>query len=185
MQTQSKIAAFVRWILTWPVLVIMALNIENATSEAGYATIINQHWKDTFPMLKVIYGYATSSWVLYPALIFFGASLYEWIAFTSNRMEADGSRHQKWLITSNADNMAAAFFRKGLARASIRPERDLVKMNNRLEKFNLPKIPLSFENDQNINNIFGSYLTIISKGQFDHARQFIEQSNLERDGEHQ
>ena len=181
MQTQSRISAFVRWVLSWPVLVILALNLENTASQAGYGSVINQHWKQASPMLRGIYDFATAGYVLYPALILTGAVLYEWIGYTSTRMEADGSVYQRWLIATNADAYATAFFGPGFTRRSIRPNRDLVKMNKRLAGFAMPLVPETFDHDDETNALYGSYLSLIAKGQWHHAKSFIESANLGSD----
>lgn len=181
MGAKSKIAGFVRWVLTWPILVIIALNIENAVSEAGYSTIFNWRWAEDQPMLTGIYDVATSGWILYPILVLFGAILYEWVVYTSNRMEAPGSSYQKWLVCWLAETMSAAFLKRGISRRSIKPDRDITRFNNRLAQFDLPPVPVDFTGPEEHNREISSYLMLITKGQFDHARQFIMGINLETD----
>ena len=183
MGAQAQISGFVRWLLTWPILVIVALNIENTVSDAGYSTVINQHWKEAYPVLKEAYVYATSGYVLYPALVLLGATIYEWIAFMSNRMESDGSAYQRWLVKQSAENLAIAFRKKGIVRRTIKPDREIRRFNRRLTQFDLPAVPESFSDDEEVNKAFGSYLLLINKGHFDHARQFIQAAILTLDSE--
>ena len=175
---QTKIAGFVRWVLTWPVLVVIALNLENATSEAGYATIINQHWKDAFPLLRDLYALAMSPWIWYPALIFAGAVLYEWVRYTSNKMEAKGSRYRLWLLKLAADGASPAFLRNGLTRKLIKQERDLGVLNARLAMCELPHVPTEIGDDERVNVSYGIYLTLVGRGLIDHAKEFLSRSNL-------
>lgn len=175
---RKQLGSFVRWFITWPILVILALNIENAAGSAGVATIINQHWKDAFPMLNEIYQFATSPLVLYPALIIFGAIFYEWAAYTLQRADKHGSKFQRWLITTNADTLSSAFLRNGLYRKAIKADQELPKMNLRLLAFDMPTLPENFQNDERINSIYGTYLLILAKGNFHHAKSFIAGQDL-------
>ena len=177
MGAQAKIGAFVRWLLTWPALVVFALNIENAISKAGYGTIIDQHWKDALPVLKDAYGATTSAWVLYPALIILGAVIYEWIRTLSNRMEADGSAYQLWLVRQQAESLSAAFRKEGVFRRLAKPSQEIPRLNNRLEKLNLPPIPTDFNEREQPNQVVSVYLLLLSKGHVDDALAFILNAN--------
>lgn len=181
MGIQSKIGSFVRWALTWPVLVIVALNLENAASEAGYSMVINRHWKDTVPVLSELYSWAVSPLIWYPALIFWGAAIYEWVRHLSNEMEAKGSRYRIWLLKMIAESAAPAFLKNGLARKMIKKDRDLTVLNARLAGADLPQVPITFSDDESVNAIYGSYLTLVANRQFEHAKAFLEQANLTRD----
>ena len=173
MGAQAKIGAFGRWVLTWPALVVFALNIENATSEAGYATIINQHWKDTQPVLKEIYEAATSAWVLYPSLILLGAVIYEWVRHTSNRMEADGSAYRKMLVRMQAESLANAFKKDGLSRKLSKSGSEIPLINRRLLALNLPSIPPDFSGDDQLNLRTSIYLLLIARGHDDEAIAYL------------
>jgi len=184
MGLQAKIASTVRWVITWPVLVIIALNIENAISEAGYGTIINQHWKDTAPVLNGIYAAATSPWIWNPTLIILGAVAYEWVTHTVIKIESDGSNFQRWLVKQGAENLASAFMRNGLFRRMTNG-REIEKLNRRLSAFNLPTIPPEIGADEADNATVGSYLALVAQGQFAHARTFLTAATLDLDSETQ
>ena len=162
-------------------LVILALNLENAASQAGYGSVVNRHWKEASPVLRGIYEFVTAGYILYPTLILTGAVLYEWIGYTSTRMETRGSAYQRWLISTNAEAYATAFFGPGFTRRSIKPDRDLVRMNERLAGCDMPLVAETFDQSDEVNAAYGSYLVLLAKGQWHHARRFIESANLDLD----
>jgi hypothetical protein len=174
MEFGMNLGRFVRWALTWPLLVIVALNLENAAAQAGYSTIIQQHWRDASLMLNEIYSYATSPWIWYPTIFLLGATVYEWVTHTIDKMERDGSGFQKWLLKSKADLVAPAFSKAGLSRKTITADKEIALLNRRLSAFALPIVPMDFEASEAVNQCYGSYLVLISKGSFEHAKAFIQ-----------
>jgi hypothetical protein len=175
---RKKLGQFIRWITTWPLLVILALNIESSATQAGYSTIINHHWKAVFPMMKEIYDWATSPWILYSTIFILGASAYEWVVYTISRAESEGSNFQKWIIKIGSDNLRNAFYINGLARKTTKPDQEIIKMNNRLASFNMPLIPSDFSLPEEINKLYASYLLLLSTGEFEHAKTFIESQEI-------
>lgn len=173
MGLRTGIRKFVRWVLTWPLLVIVALNLENVASEAGYSNFIVQQWRQTSPMIMELYSWATAPWITYPTVFLSGMMAYEWIGYVAIKMERDGSTYQRWLVRIGADNLTAAFSKAGFTRKTIKPETDLVLMNKRLAAFDLTQLPLDFDRDEDHNRIYASYLALIAKGEFGHAQSFI------------
>lgn len=173
MGIQSKVSGAIRWLVTWPILVVTALNIENATSKAGYDTLINQHWKDSVPVLNEIYSWATSAWIWYPTLIILGAVLYEWTGYHLKKMERTDSGVRRWMLKTGAESLASGFLRPGLFR-KMTHEGEIERVNERLAAFGLPTVSNAISDDEAINAMYGSYLALIAQGQFEHARRFLE-----------
>ncbi|HEY1606007.1 MAG TPA: hypothetical protein VGF77_10475 [Allosphingosinicella sp.] len=171
MSIRAKIGTVTRW-ATWPILVVVGFNIENAASQAGYGILINQHWKDSIPMLKTAYEMASSPFITYPSLMLLGASLYEWIARIVDKAELPGRGFQRWLIKFNSDVTSGVFLKNGYYRRTMKPA-DLKTMNRRLGTCGLPLIPETFK-DERLNGIYGSYLALLAKGRFEHAQEFIK-----------
>jgi hypothetical protein len=69
--------------------------------------------------------------------------------------------------------MSAAFLTKGYFRKSLKLEQTQ-KMNRRLLACGLPQVPETFSENEELNKVYGSYFALLSKGQFEHAREFIE-----------
>jgi len=171
MSARSTIRAIVRW-ATWPLAVVIAFNIENAAKQAGYGSLISDHWKESIPVLSDIYQASIVPWVIYPALVLLGAVIYEWIIRTVEKAERPGGGFQRWLIKFKADIMASAFLKNGYYRKTMKGE-EVQKMNRRLQGCGLPLIPETFSEDEAVNQIYGSYMILLSKGQFAHAEEFI------------
>ncbi len=161
--------------ITWTALVIVSLNIESAVSKAGYDTVIDHHWRDVFPMVKLIHSILTSPWLWYPTLLLIGALTYEWLIYVSDQMDKPRSPYQRWLISSNANTLAAAFLSDGIYRRTVKPDREIAKMNRRLADFGLPLVPSDFNNIESVNQAYGSYLTLLAKDQAELAIQLIWQ----------
>ena len=171
MSVRAKIATAIRW-ATWPVLVIVGLNIENAARQAGYATLISEHWKDSIPVVSEAYDLASTSWVIYPALMFLGAGTYAWVARIAERAERPGGAFQRCLIRINCDSLATAFFKKGFVRKRAKPE-EIEKINRKLVACSLTPVPVTFSKNEELNRVYGSYCALLSKGQFEHAEEFL------------
>lgn len=175
---QKRLGQFIRWLLTWPILVVLALNINNSATKAGYGSVIDQHWKDALPVLKDLYDLATSTWLWYPTLVLTGAVCYEWIVYTIKRCETDGSGFQRWLVQRNAETFSPAFLKKGFTRRNVKPDVNFYKLNSRLVQFDMPLLPPDYDESEEINAVYGSYLLLLSKGQFAHAKAFILSQDL-------
>jgi hypothetical protein len=174
MEFGKNLGRFVRWALTWPLLVIVALNLENAALQAGYSTIIQKHWREASPMLNDFYSFATSHWIWYPTIFLLGATAYEWVTHTVNKMEKSGSSFQRWLLKNKADLLAPAFSKVGFSRRTITADKEIGLLNKRLEAFSLPTVPVNFDVSEPVNECYGSYLVLVSKGNFAHAKAFIQ-----------
>lgn len=170
----AKLGGFVRWLFTWPILVIVALNLENIAQSSGYDTIISENKQDVWPVFVGLYAGLTSPWVWYPTIFLCGVITYEWVLYFSDKMEKDGSKYQRRLLKTNANNSSQAYAKAGFYRRNSRPEKSLVILNRQLESFGLASVPFTFESPEEVNRIYGTYLFIVAKGEFEHANLFIK-----------
>jgi hypothetical protein len=142
MEFGKNLGRFVRWALTWPLLVIVALNLENAALQAGYSTIIQKHWREASPMLNDFYSFATSHWIWYPTIFLLGATAYEWVTHTVNKMEKSGSSFQRWLLKNKADLLAPAFSKVGFSRRTITADKEIGLLERFSSRLNRKGIPI-------------------------------------------
>lgn len=177
MVIKPYISAFVRWLLTWPLLVILALNIENFATAGGFANLLASlagHWPSVVSLLGVFYAVLISKWVLYPALFLSGCIFYEWVLHIGSKLEYSHAWYRRLAARYVADANRGAFDKNGFSRKLV-SENALVALNCRLEKVGLPVIPTFFNEDEDINKMIGLYLQYVSKGDFSFAEKFWTQ----------
>ena len=178
---ERKIGALLRRIFLWPVGIVLAVNVENWASNAGFGNIVFQHWKATVPMLTDLYELATSSAVIYPTLFCGGMLAYEFGLIGALRAERKSSWFRMRLVRSLADPAAEAFFKPGLVRRMTFTDRDLPRLNRRLIAAGLDVVPETFDGPEETNKIYGAYLMLISRGEISLAQDYLKKSGVSSD----
>ncbi|MER9411493.1 hypothetical protein [Mesorhizobium sp. M0589] len=152
---------------------MLALNIESFASTEGFSDVLAKHWSGVTPVFSFIYMVLTSNVVLYPVLFLSGCVFYEWVSHASNKFEQKNSKYRKWVAMFYADATSNAFKKKGMSRKAIKVPEGLILMNKRLENVEMPLVPLEFNDNEEINKIYSTYLYYVKEGDFDLAKKFI------------
>lgn len=181
MQMRTSLGRAIKF-TTWPLLVVLAFNLENAATDAGYSSVLGDRWRDASPMISAVYEAVVSPTIFYPALVFLGAVVYEWIAAFVEVADRPGSRFQKSLIKLYAPPLAVAFRKKGFNRFTMSIDREVRKINARLESFSMPLLPPELFEDEALNREYATYLTILGDGDFEAARLYLQAAQANRQG---
>ena len=169
-----KIAWFIRKALTWPLLVVVGLNIESFITDRGLASLISAHWQGVSPVLNVVYSLIASPYLLYPIAFMMGATAWEWLLYRAySGSKFDGmslSRATKF----QALGLVGSFRENGMMRRMhIKSKHGgLAYMNDLLTADGMPPVPDVFFEDENINKICSQYLRMVSDGERDIAKKF-------------
>ena len=157
----------------WPFVVIAAFNIENAISDKWLARIIADNAESTAPMISDIYYAITSPWLVYPLLFIGGILTWDLLYYLCRRLDRPGSRFEK-VILHNRSNLAAIAYKKnGWIRRYVKKAGFLYDFNDYLRKFELPMLPDEFQEDEETNQIFGEYASLVGLGKYEVAVDYL------------
>jgi len=141
-------------LVTWPVLVVVAINIENAADLIGVSDELTQNWTLIMSWMTWVYDFATTPWVLNVALVALGATLYEWTTWASQKYDARSPVYRKWVTKGRARNLAGAFAKNGFFRKRMPIDDMIIDINERLAFLGLPLVPDSITGDEEVNRAF-------------------------------
>lgn len=175
MGIRAFISFFIKWVITWPLLVILGINLENLVSGFGYSDILPKDLRLFNQTMATLYGVITSKAVLYPSLFLSGCVFYEWACNFIIKMEKKNSRFRIFLLKLNANSTSQVFEEKSFLRRVTNVTIALDRMNKNLSAAGLPNVPNSLNEIQEINTIYAEYLALVSKGHFDIARIFMSE----------
>ncbi len=170
------IGSVIRKVLTWPLLVILGLNIESFVTDRGLATLISEHWQRLSPVLNDIYSVISSPYLLYPIVFILGVTFWEWIIYSAYaRSKFDGKSLSK-ATKFQALGLVGSFREPWVQRRMQRSINfgALAYMNDLLEADGMPPVPDSFFSNERINKFFSQYLRMVSEGDRDIAIKFYQ-----------
>jgi hypothetical protein len=164
-----------RWLVFWPVFVVLTLNIENAATGGGLADLIARQWGRVAPMIDAIYSVIASPFVLYPAIFLFGAWTYETFLYRLHSRERFDKTTISRATKFYAMSLVEAFKKKGFARWMLRAGRygSIDVLNDRLKAEGLPPIPSVPFDEERVNRAFAQYLRIVSEGEREICGQYF------------
>lgn len=183
MSLRSLLSRFVRWFVTWPLLVIVAINIESLASIKGLSEVLPENWSWIVSILTRAYEFTTSTWVSYLAIFLLGCIFYEWVSYLSKRMDSRNSKYYRWTTKFYASSAAEMFMKNGYFRKMNGSGFFLEDLNIRLSHFGLPIIPNKTDSNEAINRVYAGYLEFVSSGDFEFAKVYLVEMDRHIKGE--
>lgn len=166
MRNFGKISWAFRWVILWPVLVILGINIEVWATGRGLEGLLLGKSPRFGPMLVDVYTAITAPWVTHLATLLLGGAAYEWIMLFIHRRPDFGGPGINRATKFKALSLVIPFRKNGFARGMHKRTQlgALDQLNELLKRDKLPPIPDNFFDDDELNKMFSAYLRIVSDG---------------------
>jgi len=157
--TRSIVTAAFRW-ATFPLVVIVGLNIQNRATEAGYSRVSLRALFQSKDMTD-LYNEVTSDWVWGAALFFAGVVVSSWLYYWLEQSEGKQGSWARTSLAGMCENAAKWLERPGINRWLSKPRRFIPMLNKRLIAFGFEPIPDFDPKNEERNKRSARYLRAI------------------------
>ena len=157
----TVISSRIARLLFWPCLVVLAINIENLASREGFADILAKRAGEFPAVIGQVYAFITSQTAFAFALFVGGMATNAWFQKFASAIETGDSWFTRWLDSSTIMSLSDAFMSNGINRRLLNADKELPRLNRRLDRYGLRRVPTYFSEDETINRAYGKYLKVI------------------------
>jgi hypothetical protein len=174
--TKTIVTTAFRW-AAWPLGIVIALNIQNRATEAGYSRISLRGLLRSEDMTE-LYSAFTSDWVWGGALFLAGAVTFSWLHHWLEKSEGKQGPWARTSLAANCEGVAKMLENPGLGRFLMNPGRQIQNLNKGLVNFGFEPIADFDPKDEGRNKRSARYLRAIhgpiKSGNLEHAREIGE-----------
>jgi hypothetical protein len=157
----TVVSGWIVRVLFWPCVVLLAINIENWASKEGFADVLAKRAGEFPALIGQVYAAITSQTVFAVALFVGGMATNAWLQKFASAIETGDSWFTRWLDSSTIMSVSDAFMSNGITRRFLNTQKELPRLNKRLDRYGLRHVPTFFSEDESINQAYGKYLKVI------------------------